>query len=668
MKIRRIIFYLSLLAFAMLVFFLARAGITSVNQHLSAFVGEDDSDLKFSNSGFGITRSGGHFGVSVKDMLVKNRQNPSDTVFYAKHVIISTGKLLSDDKAGKILLLSPELHVYGDPQNAKDISGDSLDLKDELPDLTNFPSAYISYLSLVIHRNDTCIRIDSIHIKGQALADAYHLQIKYQSDSNVVMHCGADLQSGKKEIGVENGFIDYNSTRMLNFKINITTHHRDRNDIQYHVWADTTDLQAFSTEQVTYGGFYCLDSKGKSGSGKHLSSAMFHLAGSARSHKGAIDSMQIQVQQNKHVSEQDSMQSGNILLSVSSGLSFLNLDAKINDRKNGTDPLVLNYVANMDLEDINIWPLFETSGKLRANYHLKSGNDKSIIRGKARTSARMSFSGYNLRIDHFADKKGSITDVENADKWESKTNISNLFDMMVFDERASLNCRLHHHTVRIPDPESGTGSMSAPAFTSDQNTVGIFGASDIKFHWLIDSLYYKGKLISYENDLELSHTYKGLNFSSNHRFNGNINGPLKFKLTQEDSSHYTGNITSAGFIIKDKSRLPLINKNLKLETSAGKTAPFTLPFFINRDSLVFRPASIEFDSFYLLLSGTLHKDKQRLNIGITAPGIKFKGPARVILKNKGDNENIPPVQTVILHVHRNGSKTKVKTTVPSGAI
>ncbi|HKK66706.1 MAG TPA: hypothetical protein VJ946_00795, partial [Bacteroidales bacterium] len=366
----------------------------------------------------------------------------------------------SDDKAGKILLLSPELHIYGDRQNAGDISGDSLDLKDELPDLTNFPSAYISNLSLVIHRNDTCIRIGGIHIKGQALADAYHLQIKYQTDSNVVMHCGADLQSGKKEIGIENGFIDYNSTRMLNFNISVTTHHRERNDIQYHAWADTTDLQAFSTEKITYNGYYCLDSKGKSGEKKHTSSAMFYLAGSARSAKGAIDSMQIQVQQNKHLSEQDSMRSGNFLLSLSSGLSFLSLDGEMNNREKGADPFVLNYVANMDLEDINIWPLFEISGNLRANYHLKPGRYKSNIRGEAQANTKLSFSGYNLRIDHFADRHGSVAGIKKPGTWESQTSITNLFDKLIFDERASLNCRLHHKTIRIPDTESGTGSVS----------------------------------------------------------------------------------------------------------------------------------------------------------------------------------------------------------------
>lgn len=659
MKTRRLIFYLSLLAFGILVFGLAYVGIKSVNQNISEIVGDDGGTGNISRAGIRIIHKHGQIGISIKDVLITREENHEDTLFFAEYLLVSSSPNFfnSEPSRYKLIALSPQMHVY--PQQ-EEIT-DSIEIPEELPEFKNAPSMYISDLSIHIHRQGRTVTAKHLHIRGKPTNTNYELELKYEQDSNLSLHAGTKLSRSGKLRHLDSSFLNLNDTRLANFSVILTEREGKGTDISWHAWLDSTFLDDFSVQNVQYSGQMAFHSVGNHTSGEKSSTTDLSLSGNLKSSHGKIDSIMIRYQGRSHFSPEDSVCVSDLLCLIRSGTSHARLHSDYRQEREGKK-YSFTHTAKVQPEDLNIFSRVQLPETWESSYHAGfSENGSEKITGRSRVAAQISNKGKAISIKQQADDKGSRWMLSTND-FQGSADISGLFASLVKNKTTTADIKIRQQKMHIPKHKHTGAGFTFP----ESEKKPAIARPDLNgyLQWRVDSLFYDSMLISTKNDLHLHHTDKQVKLSFGLYSERNINGPILFSLTKAGKKKYSGDLSSPGLQVKNQQKLPLLRNNLKLNKSSIRIQKFSLPFHAHGDSLSLQTSSIRTEGYMLHLKGFGTTEHQSMNLGITAPAGKFTGMAGRLLQSKSVcTHSATDLQTVLLLIDRKNGKVKIKTQV-----
>ncbi|MFO7879843.1 MAG: hypothetical protein R6V52_07385 [Bacteroidales bacterium] len=659
MKTRRLIFYLSLLAFGILVFGLAYVGIKSVNQNVSEIVGDDGGTGNITRGGIRIIHRHGQIGISIKDLLITREENHEDTLFFAEYLLVSSSPnfFKSEQSRYKVIALSPQMHVY--PQQ-EEIT-DSIEISEELPEFQNAPSMYISDLSIHIHRQGRTVTARHLHIRGKPTNNNYELELKYEQDSNLSLHAGTKLSRSGKIRHLDSSFLNLNDTRLANFSVILTEREGRGTDISWHAWLDSTFLDNFSVQNVQYSGQMAFHSVGNYTSGEKSSTTDLSLSGNVKSPHGKIDSIMIRYEGSSHFSPEDSASVSDFLCLFRSGTSHARLHSDYRQGKAGKK-YNLTHTAKVKPEDLNLFSRLQLPEAWESSYHAGfSENGSGNISGRSRVAAQISNKGKAISIRQQADDKGSRWMVS-ADDFQGSADVTGLFASLVKNETPTADIEIRQQKLQISER---THKGAGITFTESEKRPSV-ARPDLNgyLQWRVDSLFYDSMLISTKNDLHLHLRDKQIKLTCGFSLEHNISGPLQFSLTKSGNKKYSGYLSSPGLQVKNQQELPLLRNNLKLNKGSTRIQKFSLPYHTHGDSLFLRTSSIRTEGYMLHLKGFGTTEHQSMNLGITAPAGKFTGMAGRLLQSKSVcTDSATDLQTVLLRINRKNGKVNIKTKV-----
>lgn len=647
------------------VYFITKSGINTMNRHLLPGTDKTVSRNNIEYEKIGFLWQKGNPAVSFSGLLIKRSENSNDTLFYAEHVVISTGlkHKSKHDTGTKIIILSPQIHIYPDQISETGT--------EDIPDLStsgkinSMPSLFIANLSIYRHTEEETQTISGIHLKtetGHSPQTNIHIQAKHNSTGSRVYHAGTHFSYNQGHYSFDSSYIKLNDVKLMNLNLQIQSHLRSDNDVEWKAWLDSTRLEQLSADSLQFNGYLAYRSSGKSSAKGFYEKTGARLHTGIETEYGKADNLTINYSRHKDFRYGDSIADGHFSLNFNSGDSYAQIQSDYS--KNGNkQSFSLTHLADIATADINLFkkPVFQGYIKAGYTYH---GSNKSVNRTKGFSKADISWPekyGYS-QVTHNADHRGSKWNVKKGDNLTVAVQMNQLFDYLFFNKTLELNTTIQQQALNIPAGKSRQTDM--PDLGKADKKRDFLKNINLSVTWIADSIYAGNKLLSANNTAILQTHNKRLSFTSNHDISGNINGPLSTNFHGNKETGYAGKLSSTGLTIKDKSDLPLISRNLKLPPAEGNIKPFKLPVTYAGGKLHIETTNIRTDDFILHVSGNGTINKQNFILGLTAPPEQFKGPAAMVLKNKSDTSASKTLNTVLLHINRQDGKFHIKTKVP----
>ncbi|MFW5805155.1 MAG: hypothetical protein ACOCVX_01375 [Bacteroidales bacterium] len=654
-----LILLICLIGFIVPAYFITRSGIKTFYKQFFPMSDElvSRKDIEYENMGF--LWQNGNPALSFKGFLVKKSPDSRDTLFYAEHFVISAN-LKPKNKHGtgvKLILLSPQIHIYPDSISGKqEVS--------EMPahgEIKTSPTLYVTNLSIHDHTSEKSRVIHGIHLKVEPVSNSIHIQAKHQSFPGYLFHGGTYFSAQDGHYYFDSSFVDLNDVRLTNLNLHIQTHRRSASDITWETWLDSTRLEPFSTSSLQIKGFIKYHSSGSYSDYGNSENTHGQLICSLGSDSGKIDTMRILVNRKKSSSYNTNNLASKLKLDITSHDSFMHIHT-VHNRKEESVTQRIRHVADMNAEDINVLKAFTLQGNIDADYkYYTTGTTGGQTMGYSEADIQMQHFHNTNHISHSAGEWGS--------KWiytSSKNdlsvavNLDDIFDHIFLNGKtAAINTDIQIRSLNIP------GSKRTRQIQMSDNEIKIprvdfLKKLDMSFSILADTLYYDSKLLATNNIIKINSLCKETDFTGHFHVCKNINGPLTLDIQGQSMQGFIGNISTTGLTIKDKNRLPLISRNIKLEPAPGIVKGFEIPFSYDGKNFSIERTSIKTSDFLLHLSGTGNKENQQFTLGLTAPTQHFTGPAKRILKQKSDSTS-KDLNTVFMHINRDMGSVNIKT-------
>ncbi|MDA3818932.1 MAG: hypothetical protein PF590_00445 [Candidatus Delongbacteria bacterium] len=643
------------------VYFITKSGINTLNSHFLRGTDEPVSrnDIEYEDVGFLWQK--GNPAVSFNGLLIRKPENSNDTLFYAEHVVISTD-LIHKSKSGtgiKIILLSPQIHMYpGTVSGSQDMP--------EMPgqaSITSTPTILVANLSIHYHTEPQTKVIEGIHLKAEPGHNNIHIQAKHRDSPNYVFHGGTHFSARGGRYCFDSSYINLNDVRLMNLNMQIHPHRRSATDISWEAWLDSTRLDPLSTDSLQLQGYLAYHSSGKHTENTHHEQTSIDLCTRLTTTQGSIDTLTVQMDKQQNKTLTDNSSASLFTLYVINYPSYMHLKT---EHKHTPDTLfhIFQHRAAMKLADFNIFNVPGLQGNMEAGYRYASyGKTKRYISGDSKANIQWDHNQKTHYLTHHAGNTGSEWMLTNS-KHDASANIqiTGWFNHLFHDAHAIFDMDIYTRNFHIPGKKTSPQISLPDSGTEEFVPPGVLKNKNISLSWQSDSLYQDSVLLATGNTLQMNVSDNAFDITIHSGICGNIRGPIDMTMQQTSPGNYSGSLSSPGLEIADKSRIPLISKNLTLPPSKGTINAFTLPYSVGgKDAFLIEKTTIRTSDFLLHINGNGNTEDQHVTLGLTAPAGHFKGPAKRILKQKTLPSDSSVLNTVIFHVDRTNGKIHIKT-------
>ncbi|MGC9331601.1 MAG: hypothetical protein ACP5DZ_06975 [Bacteroidales bacterium] len=638
------------------VYFITKSSINILNRHLLPGADKTVSRNNIEYEKVGFLWQKGNPAISFNGLLIRKSENNNDTLFYAEHVVISTGLKHKNkhDTGIKIMLLSPQIHLYpGTISESQEMP--------ELGSITSTPGILVANLSIHYHTDPQTKVIEGIHLKTEPGHNNIHIQAKHRTSPTYVFHVGTHFSGRGGHYYLDSSYINLNDVRLMNLNMQIYPHRHSANDISWVAWLDSTRLEPFSTDSLQLQGYLTYHSSGKHTENTHHEQTSIDLCTRLTTDKGSIDTLIIQMDKKHNTTLKNISSAWLFTLNVKNYPYYMHMET---EHKNTTDTMfhIFRHRANMNLADFNIFNVPGLQGNLVAEYEYASyGNTKPYISGDSKANIQWKHNQKSHYLIHHAGNTGSEWILTNS-KQDASANIqiSGWFNHMFHDANAKFDVDIYTRGFYIP------GKKTSPRISLPDNGIeyirtNVLENKNMSLSWQSDSLYHDSVLVAKDNTLQINVSDNAFDMTIHSGVCGNIRGPIDVSMQQTSPGNYSGSLSSPGLQIEDKSRVPLISKNLILPPEKGTINAFTLPYSFGEDTFLIEQTTIRTSDFLLHVSGKGNSEGQHATLGLTAPAGHFKGPAKRILKQKTLPSDSSVLNTVIFHVDRTDGKLHIKT-------
>ncbi|MEA3446837.1 MAG: hypothetical protein U9Q98_00085 [Bacteroidota bacterium] len=641
------------------VYFITKSGINTLNRHLLQGTDKTVSrnDIEYEKVGFLWQK--GKPAISFNGLLIRKSETSNDTLFYAEHVVISTDlKHKSQHGTGiKIILLSPQIHLFPEDMSAKQ----DVPEMTERGNITSTPSILVANLSIHYHTDPQTKVIEGIHLKVEPGHNNIHIQAKHRPSPEYSFHGGTHFSARGGYYSLDSSYINLNDVRLMNLNMQIHPHRRSTNDIAWEAWLDSTRLEPLSTDSLQLQGYLAYHTTGKHTENTHHEQTSIDLFSRLTTAKGSIDTLMVQMDKQHNKTLKNKSSASLFTLSATNYPSYMHLTT---EHKHTPDTLfhIFRHRADMNLADFNIFNVLGLRGNMMAGYRYASyGNTKRYISGNSEANIQWKHNQKTQYLTHHAGNTGSEWILTNSNRDLSvSVHLNHWFNHLFHDKLADIDVDIRSNSLHIP--ESKTPSpVYMPHADTKYTPADVFKNKNMSLSWLTDSLYHESKLLATDVNLLLNANNENMDVTMHSRICGNIHGPLTIHMQPTLPQGFSGNLSSTGLIIKDKSKIPLISRNLTLPPSTGSIEAFTLPFTYIDNLFCIKNTTIRTSDFLLHVNGKGNTKNQHATLGITAPSGHFKGPAKRILKQKTLPSDSSVLNTVIFHVDRTNGKLHIKT-------
>lgn len=650
MKQRRLIFW-SILS---IIVVFAGIGVYSVyhkfQDHVLEYIGMQDSNVDVEWGKIRYFKKKGKQGVVVSDFVTYNKAT-RDSVFSADKIVFYLSERLSKVKSSESVLLfvdNPKVHLY----ETEPTSVDSISQDLTVFSFLDMPSVYIKNLQFVNHIQSVEMPlINGVDLKGKNKGDKYEIKVRLsdsvKSNSYVL---SAQLAGNSKNVRVDSAYLSYNDYRFLFFDLHMQFHNLSKPDYQYHIYNHQQGKSCLPIVDLTNDSFIDFDVFYRNWDGE------IQAYTNADLQITTTQGFQIKYHKQSHSIPENI--GDTCLLELKNGFQEYVYSKKVNH--------VDSVLEFSQLAKGNISTRLLISDSSSCEFQLKSDFNQQFINnnyqrnGFIANDMQLKLFDQEFAVLHFVNKKRNELVIENENingsvKFRNlMTELLNEKDIYCFSDFVvnKINIPTYHTDASPEFFNNRKTKRDAPEWFKTLHA-GIKLSVDSLF---VDSVVFAQNLVleaKTENEKLFAQTYLS--------FIGENSGDIGADINSYNHN-ISGRIYSSGMQLINQKQMPILSANFKADNDTAFVFPFAINFATDKNGCVLVPrSSIKTKEFKFSVSGLLCPENIDLQVGLTAPGHKFTGPAEMVLLQKSGRGF--GVKTVELYVHREDGKLRLRTDV-----